>query len=153
MKNTWSSKGVFVAPIFVPPTPNGELAARLRKIATTKAEPGVNFRIVETGGRSMKRMLQVSNPMETAGCENQNCLPCRSSRGDGERCLSSGANYVLECQLCPDGSKSRYIGETSRNLYTRFPNHEENYRAGTPKSFIHNRVSHFFHFSPNLYAP
>jgi hypothetical protein len=41
-----------VAPIFVPPTPNGELAARLRKTAATEAEAGVNFRIVETGGRS-----------------------------------------------------------------------------------------------------
>ena len=40
-----------MAPIFVPPTPNGELAARLRKIATTEAEAGVNFRIVETGDR------------------------------------------------------------------------------------------------------
>ena len=103
---------------------------------TTEAEAGVNFRIVETGGMSMKRMIQVSNPMKTAGCENQNCLPCRSGRGDGGRCLSSGANYVLECQLCPDRSKSLYIGETSRNLYTRCLEHEENYRAGTSKSFM-----------------
>ena len=49
-----------MAPIFVPPTPSGELAARLRKIATTEAEAGVNFRIVETGGRSMKRLFQCS---------------------------------------------------------------------------------------------
>ena len=71
-----------MAPIFVPPTPSGELAARLRKIATTEAEAGVNFRIVETGGRSMKRLFQVSNPMETAGCDNRDCLPCRTGRGD-----------------------------------------------------------------------
>ena len=96
----------------------------------------MNFRIVETGGRSVKRMLQVSNPLETAGCENQNCLPCKSGRGDGGSCLSSGANYVLECQLCPDGSRSRYIGETSRNLYTRCLEHEGNYRAGSPTSFM-----------------
>jgi hypothetical protein len=55
-KHSWSSKGGFVAPIFVPPTPNGELAARLRKIAATEAEAGVNFRIVETGGRSVTKM-------------------------------------------------------------------------------------------------
>ena len=64
-----------MAPIFVLPTQNGELAARLRKIATTEAEAGIKIRIVEKGGMSMKRMLQVSNPMKTAGCENQNCLP------------------------------------------------------------------------------
>jgi hypothetical protein len=135
-KNSWSNKGGFVAPIFIPPTPNGELVVRLRKIATTEAEAGVNFRIVETGGRSIKRLFQVSNPMETAGCDNQDCLPCRTGRGDGGRCLSSGANYTLECQLCPDGSKSRYIGETSRNLYTRGIEHEQNYRSGSPNSFM-----------------
>ena len=47
-KNTWSRKGGFVAPLIVPLTPNGEPAARLRNIATTEAEVGVNFWIVET---------------------------------------------------------------------------------------------------------
>ena len=36
----------------------------------------------------------------------------------------------------PDGSKSRYIGETSRNLYTRGVEHEANYRSGSPNSFM-----------------
>ena len=84
----------------------------------------------------MKRLFQVSNPMETEGCDNRDCLPCRTGRGDGGRCLSSGANYTLECQLCPDGSKSRYIGETSRNLYTRGVEHKVNYRSGSPNSFM-----------------
>ena len=48
-----------MAPIFIPPDPNGELVARLRKIATTEAEAGVNFRIVDPGGMSMKRLFQV----------------------------------------------------------------------------------------------
>ena len=39
--------------------------------------------------------------------------------------------------VVPGQIKSPYIGETSRNLYTRCLEHEENYRAGTPNSFMH----------------
>ena len=135
-KNNWASRGGHVAPIFVPPTPNGELAARLRQIANNEAEAGVEFKIVETGGRTMKKQFQKSNPMEMAGCEDGNCLPCRTGRGDGGRCHSSGVNYAVECQLCPDGAKGLYLGETSRNLYSRGVEHQERYRNGSSKSFM-----------------
>ena len=49
-KYEWSTKGGHIAPIFVPPTPNSELANSLRMIAENEAELGVNFKIVETGG-------------------------------------------------------------------------------------------------------
>ena len=42
-KTSWSNKGGHVAPIFVPPTPNGELAAQLQTIAENEAEAGVQF--------------------------------------------------------------------------------------------------------------
>ena len=71
-KYEWSTKGGHVAPIFVPPTPNGVLAKNLREIAEYEAESGVNFKIVETGGLSMKSILQKSNPMKTVGCEHPN---------------------------------------------------------------------------------
>ena len=48
--------------IFVPHTPNSELAKSLRKIADTEAEAGVHFNVIETGGLSMRRVLQRSNP-------------------------------------------------------------------------------------------
>ena len=32
-----------------------------------EAEAGVKFKIIETAGLSMMRVLQVSNPLETAG--------------------------------------------------------------------------------------
>ena len=114
----------------------GELAAKLRQIANNEAEAGVKFKVVETGGRSMKREFQRSNPMETAGCDDVNCLPCKTGRGSGGRCLSSGVNYAVECQLCPAGARSLYLGETSRNLYTRCLEHEEMKRSGSDKSFM-----------------
>ena len=65
----WSSRGGYIAPIFVPPTPNSELAKSLKVIADIEAEAGVIFRIVETGGISVKSILQRSNPVETPGCD------------------------------------------------------------------------------------
>jgi hypothetical protein len=136
-KHNWSNKGGHIAPIFVPPTPNGELAAQLRSIAEREAEAGVQFRIVETGGISVKRMVQKSNPMGTIGCEEENCLPCGTGRGDGGNCRSCGVNYQVECQLCPPGKRGLYIGETARNLFTRGAEHEDRYKANDAKSFMH----------------
>ena len=45
-------------------------------------------------------------------------------------------NYEIECQLCPDGRKGLYIGETSRNLYTRSKEHVSRFRSGLVTSFI-----------------
>ena len=39
-------------------------------------------------------------------------------------------------QLCPDGQKSMYHGQTTRNLYTRGIDHEQNYRTQQEKSFM-----------------
>ena len=32
-------------------------------------------------------------------------------------------NYEVECRLCPENRRAKYIGETSRNLYTRMKEH------------------------------
>ena len=77
----WSTRGGFIAPIFVPPTPNSELANSLKVIAESEAEAGVHFKIVETGGLSIKSVLQKSNPLETPGCDDEECLPCKPGRG------------------------------------------------------------------------
>ena len=51
-------------------------------------------------------------------------------------CEGGGANYEKECQLCPDDNKSKYIEESSRNLYTRSKEHLANYGSGIQTSFI-----------------
>ena len=136
-KYNWSTRGGHTAPIFVPPTPNSELAKSLRKIADTEAEAGVHFNVIETGGLSMRRVLQRSNPLETSGCDSTDCLPCQYGRGEGGSCRGCGVNYELECQLCPVGERSKYVGETSRNLYTRSKEHLARYQAGASTSFMH----------------
>ena len=56
--------------------------------------------------------------------------------GRGAAVGGVGVNYDLECQLCPDQEKSSYIGETSRNLYTRSKEHLSRNRSGTGTSFM-----------------
>ena len=81
----WSSKGGFITPIFVPPTTNSELANSLKVIAESEADAEVHFKIVETGGLSIKSVLQRSKPLETPGCNDEDCLPCEPGRGAGGR--------------------------------------------------------------------
>ena len=85
----------------------------------------------------MRRVLQRSNPLETSGCDSTDCLPCQYGRGEGGSCRGCGVNYELECQLCPVGERSKYVGETSRNLYTRSKEHLARYQAGASTSFMH----------------
>ena len=136
-RNSWSNKGGHIAPIFVPPTPKGELAAQLRQIAEQETEAGVKFRIVETGGRTVKSIVQSSNPTATKGCEEQDCLACQAGRGEGGNCRQSNICYEIECRLCPEDKKSLYIGESSQNLYARTKEHVSNYRKQTQTSFMH----------------
>jgi hypothetical protein len=132
----WSTRGGYIAPIFVPPTPSGELANSLKIIAESEAEAGIRFRIIETGGRTIKSLLQKSNPTATVGCEERDCLPCKSGMGEGGDCRRCGVNYSIVCEMCPAEKKSVYHGETARNLYTRGMDHEANYRTKKEKSFM-----------------
>ena len=98
-KYDWSTRGGYVAPIFVPPTPNSELANSLKAIADSESEAGVHFKIIETGGLSMRSVLQRSNPLETAGCDTQDCLPCKHGRGEGGNCEGCGFNYEINYEI------------------------------------------------------
>ena len=64
------------------------------------------------------------------------CLPCEGGRGEGGNCRGCGVNYILECKMCPATERCVYIGESSRNLYTRSKEHLSNYRNGSPSSFM-----------------
>ena len=120
-----------MAPIFVPCTPRGELAAELREIARKEAVAGLNFKIVEMGGVPIKRLVQKSNPTATPGCDSTDCLPCSNGRGRGGNCRKSNVQYQLECALCPDTDTDGciYVGESSRNLYTRSREHISKYES------------------------
>ena len=109
-----------------------------------EAEAGVRFRIVKTGGRTVKSCVQMSNPTATAGCSDNQCLACKAGRGNGGNCRGGSVNYQVDCHLCPADQRSQYIGETSRNLFTRGKEHTSRYRNRSSKSFMmkHQRRKH-----------
>ena len=129
----WATKGGHIAPIFVPATPGGTLLKMMRKVAEDEAKEGIKFKMIEMGGRTLKSMFQSSNPTATPGCSEEDCIGCNIERGKGGNCQRNNINYEIECQLCPEGRKAVYIGETSNNLYTRTKqhigrrNHEESF--------------------------
>ena len=89
----------------------------------------MKYKIIESGGRKLKSKLQKSNPTATPGCDNADCLACAGGRGKGGPCMKSNVQYELECELCPDTDKCVYIGESSRNLYTRAKEHIGKYNS------------------------
>ena len=138
-KQNWSTKGGHIAPIIVPSTPRGELADMLRRVVQSEAAANkeINFKIVESGGRTLKSILQRSNPTATAGCTDAGCVACRGgARGKGGNCRQSNVTYEIECGLCQGADRSIYVGETSRNLFTRGLEHWKKYEGGKADSFL-----------------
>ena len=83
-------------------TPRGELADMLRRVVQTEAAANkeINFKIVESGGRTLKSILQRSNPTATVGCTDAGCVACRGgARGKGGNCRQSNVSYEIECGL------------------------------------------------------
>ena len=78
-------------------------------------------------------MLQRPNPLASGECGKEECKMC-SQPGGGKMCHKLNAVYKYECNL--DGYS--YIGETSRNFFSRNQEHEDNYANQRPESFINN---------------
>ena len=122
-KLNWATGDGHIAPFFIPTTPGGVLMSMMRQVADEEAKEGIKFKILKVGGRTLKRTLQRSNPTAIPGCEEKDCLACNPERGKGGNCRRNNINYEIECQLCPEGERPVYIGETSRNIYTRAKEH------------------------------
>ena len=91
----------------------------LRKVVQAETNKEMKFKVIETGGRTVKSLLQRSNPTATAGCTAEDCIACRTGeRGAGGNCRRNNVTYEIECRICQGEDRSVYIGETARNLYT-----------------------------------
>ena len=116
-KYTWYRKGGYDVPLFVPHTPGGELARRMRtKEAENNQGRRVRFKIVEKGGMTLEQRLRRSDPWSGGPCGRRRCFPCR--REGGGDCWAEGVAYSLWCLEC-GYQVARYQGETGRNAYSR----------------------------------
>ena len=115
--------------IFVPATPGGELKRRYQKVIE---DTKVRVAVAEVPGSNLKRMIQRSDPFSQKTCGDQEkCMVCVD--GDGGRCRSEGVTYEVSCKGC----EGKYIGETSRNAFTRGMEHRSDLEKKDKNSPLH----------------
>ena len=134
--------------MFVPYTPNSELAKELRKVEDMmEALSGMRIKIVEKAGIQMKQILVKSNPWAGSDCGREGCLPCETKletgQGAGKPCYKRSCIYETWCETCKEGDEEeareegrdpgsvalfKYIGETSRSCHVRGRNHLDDAR-------------------------
>ena len=79
------------------------------------------MKVVEQTGRTVKKMLQKSDPFRDKECkEKEKCMVCRNDEGTGQ-CRVTGVTYEIKCSMCDHV----YVGETGRNAYSRGLEHQE----------------------------
>ena len=122
--------------MFVPHTPNGELAQFLQEADDrfTKGKDMGRVKMVERGGTTLKDVLCRTNPWASEGCgRGEECFPCRS--GKAGRCQQEGVVYRIKCQECAGrGVSTEYLGETSRTGFLRGGEHLDDLRCRRNKS-------------------
>ena len=117
--------------LFVPATPNAELAEGIMKVVEEEGPRlGMSIRVVETGGVSLKRQLVRTDLAAGEPCRQTDCRACLSGQRGGMLHDCSGALYTGSCRLCPDLGLGTavYTGETGHSGYTRLCEHADKIR-------------------------
>ena len=127
------------AVIFVPRTPEGELAQRLREAEQELQKFCYSkVKIVEETGEMAKSLVHKANHWAGGDCERVNCMVCIQRDEKSGDCRRRNATYMTECQKCLEkGKKVRYLGETARTCYERGLEHQRDGLAEKENSHIH----------------
>ena len=120
-----------VTVLFVPRTPGGELASRLRKAEEELSViTGDKIKIVEKTGVMMKRILHRSNPWAGDLCGRVDCLVCMHGGEGGGDCRRRNITYRTSCRACHSQGKDRsYYGESSRTAFERGKEHLSGFQS------------------------
>ena len=109
------------AVMFIPYTPNSELAKELRKVEDMMEEmSGKRIKIVEKTRVQLKRILVKTNPWAGTDCLRGDCLPCQTreetGEGKGKACHKRNVLYETWCETCKmkDEEKSQDRWKRSR---------------------------------------
>ena len=123
--------------LFVPKTPGGELARRLKEAeAEIEKITGDRVKVVEKAGVMLKNLLHKANPWAGDQCGRQDCLVCRQEKGGN--CRQRNVTYSTECKKCQEkgGKKSKYYGESARTTYERGLEHKRDYQNAKEDSHM-----------------
>ena len=115
-KNSPDKKLEILTVLFVPRTPGGELAARLRSAENEISKiTGDLVKIVESAGTKMKSQLHKSNPWAGSLCDRDDCLVCKNNGEKQGDCKRRNVVYKTTCRRCQEkGVAKSYYGESAR---------------------------------------
>ena len=132
-KTNWFKNKGDMSVVFIPATPGSELK---RRYEAAIQQCRVGIKVVETSGRTIKSVVQRSDPFKRARCvDKENCMMCKVEGNEG-RCRKASVVYEIECGECKD----IYVGETSRNAYTRGAEHKKSLDKKEKESVLHKHV-------------
>ena len=120
-RKNWYRAGGYESVIFVPATPNSELAKRMKEEISSS---NLKINVVERPGIKVKRLLQKNDPNKSSECNTENCFVCSTTK-EGS-CRKSGVTYVMTCK--GDCGGDVYNGETHGNGFSRGGEHLTDYR-------------------------
>ena len=100
--------------MFVPYTPNSELAKELRKVEhMMEAMSGMRIKIVEKSGVQLKRILVKTNPWAGTDCLREDCLLCQTreetGEGKGKACHKRNVLYETWCETCKKNDEEEAV--------------------------------------------
>ena len=123
-EKTWYKRGGHDTVLFVPATPNGELAKIMRSKEQQNSQGRTwKVKVVENAGRMIKSALQKADPTPKTPCGNPECMGCPN--GCLGQCSKEGAVYRVHCTHPTCGKEGvRYWGESSRTLSLRQEEHQ-----------------------------
>ena len=124
--------------LFVPQTPFGNLANKLRKAELELFKLcGTKVKIVERAGTSLKSLLSRPNPWGNLTCNREKCLTCKTEKNEG-LCSKRSLTYETRCLSCAGAGREKlYIGETARSSYERGAEHQHDYKVEKTDSHMH----------------
>ena len=120
-------------------TPKECLKKAVEKVAKLHK---LKVKVVERRGRTIKNMLQKSNPFPTRKCSKNDCVICMNDMGID--CRKRGVVYEVFCK--ERGCGKKYVGQTGRTIYERMKDHmaqnKNMDRAGVSALEKHKHESH-----------
>ena len=124
--SSWFRKGGITGIVNVPSSAKGRIKRKADYILRKMSAPrGQKMRTQERPGPSLKLGLVKNDPKPKIYCGRNNC-PLAQNTECKNRCYIESVDYSIACKRCIDRDPTQarvYIGETSKNIYTRLQGH------------------------------
>ena len=134
-KKDWYDGKRYDGCLFVDVTMNSELKRRVQEACKRNK---LRVKVVEKMDRTVKNMLQQSNPFGWNHCGRMDCPTC--NRGIQINCRTRGCTYEIGCLDCELVLSKQYRGQTGRSTYERMKEHFSKWESKADDSILHKHA-------------